>query len=65
MATVLTLNEALRTHRLDDFIAQAEAEGVAAALQSEFDELIGRVVKAPLPEGQTSHSHARGGSRGK
>ena len=65
MATLLTLNEALRTHRLDDFIAQAEAEGVAAALQSEFDELLGKVVKPTLSEGQTSHSRARGSSRGK
>ena len=31
MATSLTLNEALRTHRLNDFIAQAEADGVEPA----------------------------------
>lgn len=65
MATALTLNEALRTHRLDDFIAQAEAAGVRAADEAEFNKLVGRVVKAPLPEGQTSRSRARGGSRGK
>lgn len=65
MATMLTLNEALRTHRLDDFIAQAEAEGVAAADAEAFDRLFGKVVRVPLPEGQTSRSRARGGSRGK
>lgn len=65
MATALTLNEALRSNRLADFIAQAEAEGVAAADAAEFDDLLGRVVKVPLPEGQTSRSRARGGSAGK
>lgn len=65
MATVLTLNEALRTHRLDDFIAQAEADGVANAVQAEFDALLGRVVKAPLPARRTSRSPAPDGSRGK
>jgi hypothetical protein len=65
MATMLTLNDALKTNRLDDFIAQAEAEGVASALQCDFDSLLGRVVKAPQREGQTSRSRARDGSRGK
>lgn len=63
MATSLTLNEALRDDRLDDFIAQAEAEGVAAANEAEFDRLMRRVT-VPLPEGRTSRSRARGGSRG-
>lgn len=61
---MLTLNEALRTDRLEDFIAQAEAEGVEAADSEAFDRLV-RVVTAPLPEGRTSHSRARGSSRGK
>lgn len=65
MATVLTLNEALRTHRIDDFIAQAEAEGVAAADAEAFDALLGNVVRAPLPAGQTSHLPVRGSTRGK
>lgn len=65
MATQLTLNEALRLDRLADFIAQAEAEGVAAADEAEFNELLGRVVKVPRPAGRTSRSRARGGLRGK
>lgn len=65
MATVLTLQEALKSNRLEDFIAQAEAEGVAAALQAEFDDLVGRVVRVPQQEGQTSRSPARGSKRGK
>lgn len=62
---MLTLNEALRTDRLGDFIAQAEAEGIAAADEQLFDRLMGKVVKVPLPEGQTSRLPARGSSRGK
>lgn len=65
MAITLTLAEALRTDRLADFIAQAEAEGVAAADEEAFERLLGHVVKVPQPAGQTSRSPARGGSRGK
>ncbi len=65
MATLLTLNEALRTNRIDDFIAQAEAAGVAAAETVEFDSAIRRLVKAPPPEDQTSRSRGPGGSPGR
>lgn len=65
MDTMLTLAEAIRTHRIDDFIAQAEAEGVAAADEEAFGLLMGRVVKAPQPEDQTSRSPVRGSKRGK
>lgn len=62
---MLTLNEALRTDRLEDFISQAEAQGVEAADAEAFDRLLGKVVKAPLPEDQTSRSPAHGSKRGK
>jgi hypothetical protein len=65
MATQLTLNEAIRLNRLADFIAQAEADGVAAADAAEFEEGLERLIKAPRPAGRTSRSRARGGSRGK
>jgi hypothetical protein len=65
VATQLTLNEAIRLNRLADFIAQAEANGVAAADEAEFDERLSALIKAPRPEGRTSRSRARGGSRGK
>lgn len=61
---MLTLNEALRSNRLDDFIAQAEAEGVANADREMFEGIVARVT-APLPEGQTSRSPVRGSKRGK
>jgi putative lipoic acid-binding regulatory protein len=60
----LTLRDALDSNRLDDFIAQAEADGVAAANRELFDDVVRRVT-ALLPEGQTSRSRARGSSRGK
>ena len=65
MATQLTLSEAIRLNRLADFIAQAEAEGVAAADASEFEERLSELIKAPQREGRTSRSRGRGGSRGK
>lgn len=65
MAITLTLAEALRSDRLDDFIAQAEADGVAAADEEAFERLLGRIVKAPQPEGQTSRSRDGGSTRGK
>lgn len=60
----LTLREALDSNRLDDFIAQAEAEGVEAANRELFDQVVARVT-APRPEGQTSRSRGGGASRGK
>lgn len=61
---MITLADALAEGRLDEFIAQAEAEGVGPADRAQYDRLMGRVT-APQPEGQTSRSRDRGGSRGK
>ena len=44
---MLTLNEALRTDRLEDFIAQAEAEGVEAADRQIFDVIVARAPQVP------------------
>lgn len=60
----LSLSQALAEGRLEEFIAQAEAEGVGPADRVQFDALVGRVT-APQPEGQTSHSPAHGSKRGK
>jgi len=51
----LTLNKALSEGRLDEFVAQAEADGVGPADRTMFDSLIGRVT-APQSEDQTSRS---------
>ena len=60
----LPLSTALAENRLDEFVALAEAEGVGPADRVQFDNLVERVT-APQPEGQTSRSRARVGSRGK
>ena len=64
MSSFLPLNQAIREGRLADFAAQAEALGIGPADQALFDATVKRVT-APLPEGQTSRSRARGSSRGK
>lgn len=61
----ISLAKALASGDLEPFIAQCEAEGVASALQADFDAILGRVITTPLQEGQTSRSRARGGSHGK
>jgi hypothetical protein len=61
---MITLQEALTQNRLDDFIAQAEAEGVGPVDSAQFEAVVKRVT-APQPEGQTSRSRDAGASRGK
>ena len=60
----LSLADALASGRLDQFIAQSEADGVGPADRAQFDKMAERVT-APPPEGQTSRSPDGGGSRGK
>lgn len=60
----ITLADALASSRLQDFIAQAEAQGIGPADRAQFDAMLGRVT-APQPEGQTSRSPGRGSKRGK
>lgn len=60
----LSLADALASDRLDEFAAQAEAEGIGPADRAQFEALIGTLT-APRPEDQTSRSPARGSKRGK
>jgi len=62
--TRLTLARALSEGRLQDFVAQAEADGIGPADRAQFDGLVERVT-APRPEGQTSRSPGGGSKRGK
>lgn len=64
MENYISLAEALATGRLEDFVAQAEAEGVGPVNHIQFEALVGRVT-APQPEDRTSRSPARGSKRGK
>jgi hypothetical protein len=63
--TSLTLKEALKTNRLEDFIAQAEAEGVEAADKEELEAALAAVIKPRRSAGRTSRSASRDGSSGK
>ena len=60
---MITLSEALEQDRLEEFIEQAEAEGVGPADRAQFEALVGRVT-APQPEDQTSRSPGSGAKRG-
>ena len=60
----LSLSDALASGALEDFIAQAEADGIGPADRAQFEAIVGRVT-APQPSNQTSRSRARGGSHGK
>ncbi len=64
MIARLTLAEALSDGRIEDFISQAEADGIGPADRAQFDALVGRVT-APLPEGQTYRSPGPGSKRGR
>lgn len=60
----MTLEEALRTGRLDDFAAQAEAEGIGPADRTQFEALVGTLT-APQQEDQTFRSRGAGSKREK
>ena len=62
---MLTLAQALKTKRLQDFIAQEEARGVGPIDRAELDNALSKAVKAPRSKDQTSHSPIPDGSTGK
>ena len=62
---MLTLSEALRTGRLDEFIAQAEERGLGDATQADFDEAVRQIATQPRPEDRTSRFRRLGGLTGK
>lgn len=62
---MLSLAEAQKTGRLEEFIAQAEAQGIGSASQEMFNAIVGQAVKERPPSDQTSRSRGSGGSRGK
>jgi hypothetical protein len=62
---MLTLAEALKTKRLQDFIAQEEARGVGPVDRAELERAFAKVIKAPQSKDQTSHSPLHDDSTGK
>jgi len=61
----LSLSEAIRDDRLEDFIAQEEARGVGSANSAEVMQVIEAVARPPQSEDRTSRSPSRDGSNGK
>lgn len=62
---MLSLTEAIRENRLQEFIAQEEARGVGPISEAEFNATASLVIKTPQSDGQTSRSPRRDGSREK
>lgn len=62
---MLSLAEAIRTDRLQEFITQEEARGVGPISEAEFDKTASAVVRTPQSGDQTSGSPRRDGSSGK
>jgi hypothetical protein len=62
---MLTLSEALKTGRLQDFIAQEEARGIGPIDRAELDAVAAALIKAPQSEDQTLHSPSADGLTGK
>jgi hypothetical protein len=61
----LSLTTAIKTKRLQDFIAQEEERGVTPVDLEEFQDLAARLIKDTPQANQTSRSQRRGGSSGK
>lgn len=62
---MLTLSEAQKSGRLEEFIAQQKAEGIGPIDRSEFDALLSKVIKAQRPKDRTLHSASGENSSGK
>ncbi len=61
----LTLTDAIKTGKLQEFVDEQEKRGVGPLEISKFDEAIQKIVKPQPPERQTSRSQGGDGSRGK
>lgn len=61
----LTLAQAIKSGRLEDFIAQEEARGVGPIAEADFDDLAAKVIRTSQSGDQTSGSLPADGSRGK
>lgn len=62
MGGPLSLRKARESGRLEDFIRQEEARGVAPVDEAELMAALEATIKSPRSAGQTSRSASRGGS---
>lgn len=53
---MISLSEAVKQDRLEDFIAQEEGRNVASISEAAFNEAASIVIKTPQPDDQTSGS---------
>ncbi len=53
---MLTLKNALETGQLDAFVLQAEKSELLPIEDADFDAALGKIVKSPQSEDQTSRS---------
>jgi hypothetical protein len=59
---MLTLSEAVKSGRLQEFIAQEKARGVGPIDRADLDRALAKAIKAPQSKDQTSRSLSRDGS---
>lgn len=62
---MITLSDAVKLGRIQEFVAQEEARGIGPADTSELDAALSRLIREPRSEGRTSHSPSPDGSSGK
>lgn len=62
MNRTLSLTDAIKEGRLDDFVAQEEARCIGPISEAEFDETASKVIKIEQSDDQTSRSLPDGGS---
>lgn len=62
---MLTLSEAKKADRLEEFVAEQEASGIGPIDHGAFDNLLSRVITGPPPKDRTSRSSSGGNSIGK
>lgn len=59
---ILSLSRAVSERRLQEFIRQEEARGVACADTAKLDAALAKIIKQPRSKGRTSRSPSGGGS---
>jgi hypothetical protein len=62
---MLTLSQAIKTRKIQEFIAEQEAAGMPAADAKEFEKSLENLIKDKPQANQTSRSRVHGGSSGK
>lgn len=61
----ISLAEAMKSDRLEDFILQEESRGVGSVDRADLDEALRRVIRPHQSERRTSRSASAGGLTGK